>query len=739
MAGLTPPPQAAEALDRATAALNRGDRTQAQRLSAEAYRLGRGHPEILLRHAGILGACGAIDDSRRVYEELLAIAPGHGGALAGLGALLAAEGRHDEAVAHLEQSRAQQPGSLEIAFQLANALRQAGRLEEAAEEYQAMLARAPQLVPVQINLGALLLTLGRAGEALAVLRQAARAAPSHPFVWSNLAAAHLLVGDLEPAVSAARRAVELAPENPQARVTLGNALSALKRPAEARACFDAALERDPENREALIALANVADAADDFETAVDFFQRALTLSPQDPCTLGSLYMLLRRTCRWAEAEEAGARLDRLPFATSNTPAEPVMTSVTRSPDTARNFAVARAWGRSIEEKMGRNRSSPPAGPRERLTIGYLSYDLRDHAIGQLVRSLFSQHARDGFRILGFSYGPNDGSPYRRHFEQSFDRFIDLAPISHEAAAAAIRDEGVDILVDLTGHTKGNRLEICALRPAPLQVTWLGFPGTTGAAFIDYILTDRVLTRQDEERCYSEAPVFLPHSYQANDRWQEIAADAGLRNDHGLPEGAFVFAALVNSYKIDAPVFDCWMRILQAVPGSVLWLLCRLETVMARLRAEAAERGIDPERLIFAPFLAKADHLARLAHADLALDTRVYTGHTTTSDCLFAGLPVVTAEGHHFASRVSESLLCAVGLPHLVAPDLAAYETLALDLARDTDALATERRTLEEKRLRTPLFDTGQTARDLERAYRAMWARAEQGLPPAPIDVAALPE
>ncbi len=731
---MNPGKDPAVVIRQAVAALKSGDRELARRLSTEAYRLGRQNPEIVIFHAGVLADCGAIAESRRVYQELLAIAPGHGGALAGFGALLAAEGRYEEAIAHLEQSRARQPDAPEIAFQLANALRLAGRPEEAAEHYRAMLERAPNLVPVQINLGALLLTLGLAGEAEAVLKRTARAAPSHPFVWSNLAAAHLLLGDLDPAVSAARRAIDLAPGNPQPQVILGNALSALKRPVEARACFEAALERDPENREALIALANLADAADDFEIAVDYFQRALALAPDDPCTLGSLFMLLRRTCRWAEAEAAGARLDRLPLGGGSTPAEPVMTSVTRSADPGRNFQVAQAWARSIEEKMGRDRPRPPAAPRERLTIGYLSYDFRDHAIGQLVRGLFAQHDRGGFEILGLSYGPDDGSAYRRHFEETFDRFIDLAPMSHEAAAAAIRSEGVDILVDLTGHTKGNRLEICALRPAPLQVTWLGFPGTTGATFIDYIVTDRVLTPPDEEQCYSEAPVFLPHSYQANDRWQEIAADAGLRNDHGLPEGAFVFAALVNSYKIDAPVFDCWMRILQAVPGSVLWLLCRLETVMARLRAEAAERGIDPERLIFAPFLAKADHLARLAHADLALDTRVYTGHTTTSDCLFAGLPVVTAEGRHFASRVSESLLRAVGLPQLVAADLDAYESLALDLARDAEALARERRMLAEKRLTTPLFDTERTARDLERAYRAMWARAERGEPPAPIDL-----
>ena len=675
-----------------------------------------------------------------LYRRVLETEPGNVRAQTGLAAALAAQGRVAEAIDFLQQAKRGAADRPEIEFALANALRMAGRTTEAMAGYRRVIELAPGSVAAQINLGALLLTGGKAAEAIPVLRAAVQLAPRHAFAWSNLAGALLLHGEISDCMAAARRAIELDPKNPMPHVVLGNAQAALKQNAAARASLETALSLQPDNRDALIALANHFSAVKDFEGAIAQLERAVQLDPEDPCTLGTLVMLLQRACRWDEAARHGTALDRLAFTQGNTPAEPLLASVSRSPDPRRTFAVARAWARMIESKMGfeaEPRRAPP--PKDRLRIGYLSYDLRDHPIGQLTRGLFAQHDRAGFDVLGFSYGPDDGSETRRHIAQSCDRFIDLARRTHAEAAAVIEAEGIDVLVELTGHTKGNRLEICALRPAPIQVTWLGFPGTTGAGFIDYILGDGIVTPEGEAAYYSEALVILPHSYQVNDRRQEIAENPGTRAEHGLPARGLVFAALTNSYKIEPVMFACWMRLLARVSDSVLWLLSQGEEVETRLRGAAAAEGVDPARLIFAPFRSRPEHLARLALADLALDTRIYNGHTTTSDCLFAGLPVVAMKGSHFASRVSESLLRAIELPQLVAEDLARYEALAAELTLDPERLATLRAELAAKRMTTPLFDTATMARNLERAYRAMWDQAVQGAAPSMIRVDPLPQ
>jgi predicted O-linked N-acetylglucosamine transferase (SPINDLY family) len=670
-----------------------------------------------------------------LYRRVLETEPGNVKAQTGLAAALAAQGRVAEAIDFLEQAKRGAPDRPEIEFALANALRMAGRSSEAMAGYRRVIELAPDSAAAQINLGALLLTGGNAAEAIPVLRAAVRRAPRHAFAWSNLAGALLLHGETSDCMAAARRAIELDQSNPTPHVVLGNARATLKQNAAARASLETALSLQPDNREALIALANHLSAVKDFDGAIAQLQRAVQLDPEDPCTLGTLVMLLQRACRWDETTRHGAALDRLAFSQGNTPAEPLLASVSRSPDPRRTFAVARAWARMIESKMGfeaePRRARPP---KDRLRIGYLSDDFRDHPIGQLTRGLFAQHDRAGFDVLGFSYGPDDGSETRRHIVHSCDGFIDLARMTHVEAAAAIEAEAIDVLVELTGHTKANRLEICALRPAPVQVTWLGFPGTTGAGFIDYILGDAVVTPESEAAHYSEALVILPHSYQVNDRWQEIAESPGTRLEHGLPAQGFVFASLINSYKIEPVMFACWMRLLAKLPGSVLWLLSQGEAVETRLRDAAATEGIDPARLIFAPFLPRPEHLARLALADLALDTRIYNGHTTTSDCLFAGLPVVAVKGSHFASRVSESLLRAIELPQLVAEDLAGYEALAAELARDPERLAKLKAELAAKRMTTPLFDTAAMARNLERAYRAMWNQAVTRAAPAMLRV-----
>ena len=333
------------------------------------------------------------------------------------------------------------------------------------------------------------------------------------------------------------------------------------------------------------------------------------------------------------------------------------------------------------------------------------------------------------------HGMDDGSSYRARIERDCDRFIDLRHLNHDEAAKRIYEDQVDILVDLKGYTGGGRLEICALRPAPIQARYLGLAGTTGADFFDYIITDRIVTPEDHARYYSENFVYLPHCYQVNDHNQVVSDRDWKKGDFGLQEGSFVFCSFNKGYKIEPVMFNSWMNIFRQVPEGVLWLQRLNETAEKNLRFEAEERGIKSERLIFSERLpTKDEYLARLRLADLALDTRIYNGHTTTSDALWAAVPVITLKGSHFASRVSASILTAIGMSELIAHSLEEYEALAVRLARNPGQLQTIRQKIVKNRLTEPLFDTPRFVRNLEKAYKEMSDIFENEERPRQIEV-----
>ena len=337
--------------------------------------------------------------------------------------------------------------------------------------------------------------------------------------------------------------------------------------------------------------------------------------------------------------------------------------------------------------------------------------------------------------FAYSFGPDDGSVYRRTVEADAEHFVDLAALSHADAARRIHEDGIDVLVDLVGGAGNGRPEILALRPAPVQAHFLGYPATVGAALVDYFLGDRVTIPDGAERFFDEAVARLPDAYQLNDDRQEIAGAAPTRAECGLPEDAFVFACFNASYKIEPEVFGDWMRVLARVPESVLWLLETAPAAAVNLRREASLRGISPTRLLFAAMTDKPRHLARHRLAQLFLDTPFCNAHTTASDALWAGLPVLTCPGEGFASRVAASLLTAAGMPELIARDREAYVETAVRLTGDARALSALTARLRADPARLPLFDTTRTVRALERAYAAMWARHLLGEPPAGFDVA----
>lgn len=405
-------------------------------------------------------------------------------------------------------------------------------------------------------------------------------------------------------------------------------------------------------------------------------------------------------------------------------------------------AISRSRGEFLASGMASARHSlafsSPASSVERLKVGYVSADFRNHPTAHLISGLFRVHHRDRFEIHIYALCKDDGSAYYQQIKKSADQFTDLTGMSNAEAAAQINADGIHILIDLMGYTAYARTEIFALQPAPVQVSYLGYPGTMGAAFIPYIIADPVTLPETLQPCFTEQPVYLPECYQVNDQEQTIATTGIVRKDQGLPETGFVFCCFNKPSKLDPAMFSVWMRILQQVPGSVLWLLASKPDVAGNLRREAESRGIAGERLIFAERLPKDRHLERHRLADLFLDTRLYNAHTTASDALWAGLPVLTGIGQTFQARVAASLLQAVEMPELITHSLEEYESLAVRLATHPAELATLREKLADHRLRTPLFDTERFARHLEQAYTMMWDRYSRNLPPAPLHVPPLP-
>jgi predicted O-linked N-acetylglucosamine transferase (SPINDLY family) len=376
----------------------------------------------------------------------------------------------------------------------------------------------------------------------------------------------------------------------------------------------------------------------------------------------------------------------------------------------------------------------PGTRKSKLAIGYISADFHTHATAYLIAELLEKHDRGQFDVFGYSYGPDDNSPMRGRLVGAVDRFADLEHASLAESVARIAADEIDVLVDLKGLTRGARTQILASRPAPIQVNYLGYPCTMAAPYMDYILVDDFVVPADQQPFFTEKLVHLPGCYQANDSQREIAPRTPSRAECGLPATGFVFCSFNNSYKITPDMFDVWMNLLKAVPGSVLWLLEGNRFVPVNLRAEARARGVSGERLVFAPKVTVPDHLARHRLADLLLDCFPVNAHTTASDALWAGCPVLTIAGETFVSRVAGSLLRAIGLPELITTTLEDYQAMALRLARDADLLAAVRGRLEASRLKCGLFDGAQFARNLEQAYVTMWQIHAAGEKPRPFAV-----
>jgi protein O-GlcNAc transferase len=650
------------------------------------------------RLGNLLKALGKADEAVASHQQALALVPDNPMVLNNLGCALQAQNRLDEAVANYRRALALKPDFADAHNNLGTALQAQYRLDDAAASYQRALALKPDFAEAHNNLGVLLTDLGTLDEAIASCQKALLCVPNNAAIHNNLGNALLARNRLDDAIASYRRALALDPAYAQAHCNLGEALEIQGRPSEAVASLG----------------------------------RALALKPDHAVALATWFHTKQRVCDWSGYRVDEARVRNAVAAEPPLGGPFILLSLWSTPE--EQFDCARRVAEAFTVPESAVLPRPRPGPRDRIRLGYLSADFRHHATAFLIAGLIEHHDRRGFEVIGYSCGSDDESAIRARLAAGFDRFVDLSKISHRQAAEQIHADAVDILIDLKGFTRYCRTAILAHRPAPIQVNYLGYPGTMGADFIDYIIVDPFVVPLDQQSFYSEKLVHLADCYQCNDDKRVISEQTPSRVQCGLPKHGFIFCCFNNTYKITPIFFDIWMRLLCAVPGSVLWLLGMNASAKGNLAREAAARGVDPERLVFAPPLPVAKHLARHRLADLFLDTLPVNAHTTASDALWAGLPLLTCAGNTFAGRVSGSLLRAIGLGELVTTSLEEYEALALRLAQEPEALARLRARLAQNRLTHPLFDTERYARHLEAAYRRMWEIGRAGQPPAAFSV-----
>ena len=670
---------------------------------------------------------GQLAQAEALYAQILRAQPRHFDARHMLGVIRYQQGRNAEALEFVETALKLSPRSDRALSNQGLILYALRRYEEALKSFDKALAIEPTSVDAINNRGNTLQRLKRNEEALECFDQVLARTPSHIEAHNNRGNALQGLKHYDEAVESYQRALKLRPNYPDALYNCGCALSALGKFSEALQYFNQAQGRRPDHAETQFSRADALNALKRHGDAIAGYEKAIALRPDHPYAYSGLAEAALSICDWGRTTELVPRLETL-VAERKAIVNP-FTLIRFSDQPALHLQCARSF---IADKVGALPAPLWTGERwshERIRLAYLSADYHQHATAYLITELIERHDRDCFEIIGISFGRDDGSDIRQRVIAAFDRVHATRSNSDREIAQLLREYEIDIAVDLKGYTQESRPDILSYRPAPIQVSYLGYPGTMGADFIDYIIADPAVLPLDRQPFYAEQIVQLPDCYQVNDRQRIIAAHTPSRREAGLPDEGFVFCCFNNNYKITAPVFDIWMRLLQGLPGSVLWLLRENPGAEANLRREAQARGIDPARLVFAGRLKVDEHLARHRLADLFLDTLPYNAHTTASDALWAGLPVLTCQGSAFAARVAGSLLHAVGLPELVTQNAADYEALALALARDNVRLKAIREKLARNRDTHPLFDTDRFRRHIEAAYLRMWEIWQRGEPP----------
>lgn len=676
-----------------------------------------------------------------LYRQVITVAPEHPDALHLLGLLCHQTGRRDEALDLLQRARRAAPDNPDVLCNLGLVQHAAGKFDDAEASLRRAISLAPDLSAAHNNLGSVRLATGDVQGALDSYRTAVRLDRTHVEALVNLANACMLAGRPDQGKDACAEAIRLQPQIPQAHAVMGNLLASLGDQARATDSYRRAHQLAPGEADHACSLASSLEAERRWDEALPLFEHALEIDPDHGPALSGALLLRRSLCQWDGLDRWSQR-----FADGVRRGLAGLTPFIylSEPSTAlEQLECARLWSRDKARSVASLRKELafryPKKRGERITVAYFSYDFRRHPTAYTKVGLFENHDRDRFRVLGYCNGPDDDSDIRRRVIGAFDQFADVRGWPPAEVAKRIHADGVDILVDLKGHTLEAPTEVFALRPAPVQVNYKGYPGTMGADFIDYIVADRFVVPEKQRASCAEKVVYLPETYWVDDRRRAMPSQPRTRDELGLPEDGFVFCGFNNSYKLTPQLFDVWADIVKAVPRSVLWLQnSNPRSMLAdNLRAAARQRDLDLGRLVFAPRLPLQEYLALFRVADLFLDARPYNAHTTASDALWSGLPVLTCPGETFASRVAGSLLRTIGIPELVADGLDDYKNMAVALATDKAALSALVEKLGLNRLSAPLYDTARLTRHMEAAYTRMYEIHMAGEQPSEISVAPL--
>lgn len=700
-------------------------------------RLARSQPNSATAYLGLGDAFVSSGEVRRAesaYAKATRLDPENAVAFYNRGRCLSTVGQFDDAMKSYREALRLQPSLFPAAFNLGAVLSKLGRYSQALEVFEGLLARDPANPDIRLQVGRLWQAQGRPSRAQTLYREILSDHPNHLRAQLSLAislAAENAVGEAEALIS------RVEPE-------VGQGKDAASQLSVARAMLaDAKGDKPTAIRHLTLALESGADSPQHIELlaewlseirrrdkSVNVLKDGLARFPGSTRLALALLLNQRHLCEWrdtcAQPETIVSYLRSdsppvaSPFALMSLPGLSCLDLQRLARHYSARFAV------DDNEEPRANRLSSTA--HHRLRIGYLSADFHEHATAYLAASVFEQHDQSRYEVFAYSYGPDDGSEMRGRLIRAFEHFIDIRDFSRQEAQERILSDRLDILVDLKGYTRGARPEILAARGAPLQVSWLGYPGTMGASFIDYLVADETVIPPSSACCYDEAIAYLPDTYAPIDQ-EPAVPDPPAAAELGLPEGTFVFCCFNNPRKITPELFDVWCRILRAVPRSVLWLFAEQEVVISNLRRECTERGLSADRLVWAPKLDHAEHLSRLGRADLVLDTLPYNAHTTAADALRVGVPVLTFLGETFPGRVAASLLRAAGLNGLITTSLVAYEQLAIQLATDRASLAAYKEQLVAARSSSPYFDSSRFTSNLERLYKRMYDRWQRGLPP----------
>ena len=670
-------------------------------------------------------------DALACFDTLLLAEPGNATVLASRGVALARLRRFQDAIRSYDQALAGLPQDAGLHFNRAIALTEVTRFREALESHDRALALRPEFGEAWYHRGALQAALGQHQAALDSMERALAIQPRFAAAQILRAWLYWQGGSHAEALASYDLALEIE-KSDIAWNGRGAALRMFHRTDEALASFDKAIALNPQNA---LALSNRADLLwrdkHLLEPAIKDLERVIAADPDHPYAMGELLHLRMYGADWREFSqqvaqiEAGLREGRKvarPF---------VYQAIAELPSQAQRCSSLYA----ADQYPAQAAAPRAASGRDKIRIGYVSGEFGEQATAYLMAGLYECHDRERFEVLAIDTGKSDNSAMRKRLEKAFDRFVPIAALPDEAAAQKIREAEIDILVNLNGYFGAHRMGVFARRPAPVQVNYLGFPATLGAPYMDYIIADRVVLPEEDQPFYTEKVVYLSGCYQVNDSRRAIGAATGYRTDHGLPQNGFVFCNFNQSYKLVPAIFAAWMRILKATQGSVLWLLDSQAPFPENLRRAAEQQGVQGERLVFAPFLPLAQHLARLQHADLFLDTLPYNAHTTASDSLWSGVPLLTCRGTTFPGRVAASLLQAAGLQDFVLENLPDYEARAISLAGDPPAIQAIKARLAANRSQCPLFDTDGFCRRIEQAYLRMWQIWQAGGAPEHFSVA----